>query len=183
MKKTLRVNVFDPKSIGLCMHRLQVYSKWVHKKADELQRRVAELIQERAQQIFDTSVSDSRFSVVNGLTVDDTQIGGVSVTVEDNGDVTLVIASGKDAVFMEFGAGVYYNGAVGTSPHPHGAELGFTIGSYGKGQGMRNVWGFRGEDGQIHLSHGVPASMPMYRAMQGVIEDIAKIAQEVFSRD
>lgn len=162
---------------------MQDYSKWVHKKAGELQRRVAELMRERAQQIFDTSVSDNRFSVEDGMAVDDTQIGGVSVSVKNDGNVTLVIASGKDAVFMEFGAGVYFNGPAGSSPHPRGAELGFTIGSYGKGQGVRNVWGFKDEDGVVHLSHGVPASMPMYRAMQSVIEDIAKIAQEVFSHD
>jgi hypothetical protein len=105
----------------------------------------------------------------------------VDVVVEDNGNMTLVIANGTDAVFMEFGAGVYYNGAVGSSPNPLGAALGFTIGSYGFGQGKKEVWGYMGEDGRLHLTHGTPASMPLYRALQSVVNDIEQIAREVFS--
>ena len=82
---------------------------------------------------------------------------------------------------MEFGAGVYYNGAVGSSPNPLGTELGFTIGSYGLGNGRKEVWGYTGEDGQIHLTHGAPASMPLYKAVQSVSRDIVRIAREVFS--
>jgi hypothetical protein len=84
---------------------------------------------------------------------------------------------------MEFGAGVYYNGAVGSSPNPLGTGLGFTIGSYGKGNGRKEVWGYRGEDGEIHLTHGAPASMPLYKAVQSVSRDIARIAREVFASD
>jgi hypothetical protein len=82
---------------------------------------------------------------------------------------------------MEFGAGVYYNGAVGSSPNPLGTDLGFTIGSYGKGNGRKEVWGYCGEDGEIHLTHGAPSSMPLYKAVQSVLRDIARIAREVFS--
>jgi hypothetical protein len=59
--------------------------------------------------------------------------------------------------------------------------LGYTIGSYGNGNGAKAVWGFKGEDGTLHLTHGVPASMPLYRALQSVVNDIEQIAREVFS--
>lgn len=162
------------------------YRDSLRAKAEELRRRVAEMIGERAEPLFDAAIAGTEIDSVeiNGNTVsfDNAITSGVSVSVDDRGDVTLVIADGKDAVFMEFGAGVYFNGAVGSSPNPWGAGLGFTIGSYGKGQGAKNVWAYIDADGQKHLTHGTPASMPMYKATMEVVGDIVNIAREVFSR-
>lgn len=164
----------DPESINAAIKELRDYAKWVQHKADELRNRVAYFIAKNASAVFNSAVADD-------LIGEGAITGSVDVEVQDNGNVTLVIASGDDAVFMEFGAGVYYNGAVGSSPNPLGAGLGYTIGSYGKGNGAKEVWGYRGQDGEIHLTHGTPASMPMYRAMMSVINDIVQIAREVFS--
>ena len=90
-----------------------------------------------------------------------------------------MIASGEDAIWAEFGAGVYHNGSAGASPHPKGSEFGFTIGGYGYGQGKKAVWGFY-EGDELMLTHGAPASMPMYRSVQWVCDEIYKIAKEVF---
>lgn len=182
MSRTITIDVFDPASIDRAVNEIREYSRWVQRKTDELRERVAELISNQAQAVFNSSVADNGFKIINGNPVDDTRFGEVTVTVQPEGDnTTVVIASGKDAVFMEFGAGVYYNGSVGSSPNPLGTALGFTIGSYGKGNGRKEVWGYRGEDGEIHLTHGAPASMPLYRAVQSVSRDIARIAREVFS--
>ena len=91
----------------------------------------------------------------------------------------MVIANGEDAVWVEFGAGVYHNGSVGSSPHPKGAELGMTIGSYGNGRGSRRVWGYYDEGGLV-LTRGTPAQMPMYSAAKAVCEKIDEIARRVF---
>lgn len=63
----------------------------------------------------------------------------MTVETEDESSV-LVIAHGQDAIFIEFGTGVYHNGL--GSPHPKGEELGMTIGSYGKHLGLRRTWSF-----------------------------------------
>ena len=182
MSRTITIDVFDPASIDRAVNEIREYSRWVQRKTDELRKRVAELISNQAQAIFNSSVADNGFKVINGNPVDDTRFGEVTVTVQPEGDnTTVIIASGKDAVFMEFGAGVYYNGSVGSSPNPLGTALGFTIGSYGKGNGAKEVWGYYGDDGEIHLTHGAPASMPLYKAVQSVSRDIARIAREVFS--
>lgn len=175
MSRTITIDIFDPASIDRAVREIEDYKRFVVSKCEELRKRVAFLIATNARNIFSYAVADD---LINEGYV----IGSVDVTVqhEDN-NVTVVIASGKDAVFMEFGAGVYHNGAVGSSPNPLGAGLGFTIGSYGKGNGRKEVWDFKGEDGEIHLTHGVPASMPMYRAMMGVANNIEQIAREVFS--
>lgn len=174
MSRTITIDVFDPASIDAAVKEIRDYAEWVKRKADELRERVAYFIAKDASAVFNTAVADD-------LIGDGAVTGSVDVVVENQGNVTLVIANGDDAVFMEFGAGVYYNGAVGSSPNPLGADLGYTIGSYGKGYGAREVWGFRGADGQLHLTHGAPASMPLYKAVQSVSQDIARIAKEVFS--
>ena len=173
MSRTIHIDIFDPASIDAAVREIHEYSAWVQRKTEELRQRVAYFIAKDASAVFNSAVADD-------LIGEGAVIGSVNVVVEDNGNITLVIANGDDAVFIEFGAGVYYNGGVGSSPNPLGAALGYTIGSYGKGNGAKNVWGFKGSDGQLHLTHGVPASMPMYKAMMAVVNDIEQIAREVF---
>ena len=174
MSRTITIDIFNPASIDAAVKEIRDYAEWVKRKMDELRERVAYFIAKDASAVFNTAVADD-------LIGEGAVIGSVNVVVEDNGNMTLVIANGEDAVFMEFGAGVYYNGGVGSSPNPLGAALGYTIGSYGNGNGAKAVWGFKGDDGALHLTHGVPASMPLYRALQSVVNDIEQIAREVFS--
>lgn len=105
------------------------------------------------------------------------------VWLEEQGDwarATLVL-SGKDVAFIEFGAGVHYNGSVGQSPNPFGQQHGMTIGSYGKGQGAKDSWVFFDEElGRFRSSHGTKAAMPMYYADKEIIDQVQTIAREVF---
>lgn len=159
--------------INRAIRELEQYKRDFVRKVELLRVRVAERLAQKA---------DSGFT---GAIVDDLRRGesarlaDVKVSVEDNGDVTLVIASGEDAIWVEFGAGVYHNGSAGSSPHPKGTELGFAIGDYGKGYGKRPAWGFY-EDGELHITRGTPAKMPMYRAMESVCDEIVSIVREVF---
>ena len=57
--------------------------------------------------------------------------------------------------------------------------MGYTIGSYGKGLGKRKVWGYY-RDGELILTHGTPATMPMYNALKQACDNIWSIAREVF---
>ena len=181
MNKVINVTL-DSASIDAAVKEIREYAERVRRKTDELRERIAEMISNQAQAGFNTSIADSGFMVINGNAVDDTRFGGVTVSHSQQGEnTTVIITDGKDAAFIEFGAGVYFNGAVGSSPNPWGIELGYTIGSFGLGNGSKNVWGYRGDDGEIHLTHGAPASMPLYRAVQSVTRDIEKIAREVFS--
>lgn len=93
-----------------------------------------------------------------------------------------LIVEGKELLFIEFGAGVYYNGAEGTSPHPKGEEFGYVIGSYGKGHGVQKVWGYYADTGELILTHGVEATMPMYKASIEIAQSVVKIAREVFGK-
>lgn len=161
------------KEIDRAIKELEEYKKDFLKKCEELRQRVAERIRQKAQEGFNGAVVDDLTAESGGA-----RMAEVSVVTEDSDDVTLVIAQGTDAVWVEFGAGVYHNGAVGSSPNPYGSTLGFTIGSFGD-NGRKKTWGFY-ENGDLKITHGTPATMPMFHAVQDVLADIGDIAKEVF---
>lgn len=159
-------------SIGQAIKEVAQYKKRIIEKTELLRQRVAEELANEVRSGFAVAVCDDLLKG-GGHSPD------VSVSIENTGGITLVIASGEDAVWVEFGSGVYHNTSVGTSPHPKGAELGLTIGSYGFGMGARTVWGFY-EDGELKLTHGTRAQMPMYHAVVAVGNRVSQIAKEVF---
>ena len=170
-RKTIRFNLFDG-SISNAIRELENYKNKITQQSEQLRDKVAERLAIESQKGFTGAmISD----IVNGTS----KYANVTVAVEKTGTTTLVIAKGGDAVWVEFGAGVYYNGSVGSSPHPKGTELGFTIGGYGYGQGKKNTWGFY-EDGKLLLTRGAPAKMPMYNALKNACDEINIIAREVF---
>lgn len=172
MAKTITFELSD-KGINDALKQLRMYRMAVENKTKELQNRIAERISQEALANFASAVCDD---LVNG----GTRPASVGISIETGETTSVVIASGTDAVFCEFGAGVYHNGAVGSSPHPKGAELGMTIGSYGKGYGARRVWGYY-EGDTLVLTRGTPASMSMYNAFKAVCDEIYTIAKEVFA--
>ena len=150
----------------------------VERYRDDLARKTELLRQKIGMAIAWTAASGFSGAIVDDLITGEKRYAKVDVLVNEEGDTTVILANGADAVFVEFGAGVHHNGSVGSSPHPKGAELGFTIGSYGT-NGGKEVWGFY-EGGQLMLTHGTPASMPMYRGVREACDHIAEIAREVF---
>ena len=160
------------KEIDRAIKELEQYKKEIIRKTTLLRVKIAERIETEVRSGF------------SGAVVDDLLNGGkktaqVSVSMDNKENVSVVIAAGEDAIWVEFGAGVFHNGSAGASPHPKGSELGFTIGGYGKGMGKKQTWGYY-EDGELKLTHGTPATMPMYRAVRTVCSEIAEIAREVF---
>lgn len=158
--------------IDRAIKELADYKQEILKKTELLRQKVAERLADEARQGFNGAVVDD---LVKG----GTRYGQVDVSIDERGNVTAVVAIGEDAVWIEFGAGVYHNGSPGSSPHPHGAELGMSIGGFGKGNGKKEVWGFY-EEGELKLSRGTPAKMPMARAITTVCNEISEIAKEVF---
>ena len=149
------------------------------KKVETYRKRVADEIAIYAAIYFDNAVMDD---VIDGSP----RKPDVNVDWSDDGKIAVVVANGEDAVWCEFGAGVYHNGSAGSSPNPYGNDLGFTIGSYGKGRGQQKVWGYytdpESKTGLV-LTRGTPASMPMYNAAQEVLRKSVEIAREVFGND
>lgn len=159
--------------IEKAIQELLAYKQEIIRKTELLRQKVAARLADEARSGFNGAIVDDLTGKNNPRLAD------VNVSVDDRDNVSVVVAEGEDAVWVEFGAGVYHNGSVGSSPHPKGAELGFAIGGYGKGNGKKEIWGFY-EDGELRLTHGTPARMPMSQAMNTIINDIVSIAREVF---
>lgn len=87
---------------------------------------------------------------------------------------------GEDVAFVEFGAGVHFNGEVGTSPNEYGVELGYTIGSYGHGHGAQDYWYYKDKSGNEHKSYGTKASMPLFYASNAIKNSASALAQDAF---
>lgn len=171
MGKVIKIGL-NTKDLNRAIKEVEKYKQDFLRKVETFRKRLADELKNDAQAGF------------NGAIINDLTSGGgrkpeVTVEVKGRGNILVVIADGKDAIWCEFGAGVYHNGSVGSSPHPKGVELGYTIGSYGKGYGKGKAWGYY-EDGELKITRGTPASMPMYNAMKSVIAKAETIAREVW---
>lgn len=177
--KTIEVKL-DAVDINRACRELDAYLLQLQQKTDELRRRIAEEVAESADfsrcliQIWSyTQMGGQKLALPQIRTAD------VRMEVREDGNISTVLAVGEDAIWCEFGTGVYHNGSVGASPHPLGTKLGYVIGGYGKGRGRQQVWSWR--DGDTYFTRGIPAYMPLYNAWNQVIHRIADIAREVFA--
>lgn len=174
----------DTKSIGAAIVELDRYRNDIADKCGILRKMVAEHIYWDASEGFSSAIATDAFR-------GDPPPKDVSVVVNHYGNVSVIIASGKDAVFIEYGAGVYHNGGegmIGSSPHPwveDGTEKRpFFIGMYGNGNGTRSAWGFykngaKGQDNVV-VTHGTPSAKPMYNGYKRAVAEIGEMVREVF---
>lgn len=88
--------------------------------------------------------------------------------------------TGEDVAFVEFGAGVHYNGHPNSSPNPYGVKLGYTIGSYGWHQGLDDFWSYKDDNGVDVVSYGTEAAMPLFYASEAIKQKYRDIAKSVF---
>lgn len=170
---TLRLN---DASIAAAIRQVKAYETDLPKKAEKIRLEVAERLEKLCKEGFNGAQGEV---TLNG----ELPVPDIQVDIESDGKITSVVAYGKEAVFIEFGAGVYLNrdGA----PHPGRVGDIVAIGSYGHGYGKRDVWGYWPEGVEhtrenLVLTHGTPASMPMYHAALEVAKMVPDIAREVF---
>lgn len=151
-------------SIKDAIKELKSFRDSIDAKKDELLEKLANIGVKEASVRFTTAIYDG--------------VNDSSVTLEIIPDGYRIVAEGKAVAFIEFGAGVYHNpGEPYPKPRPDGIV---GIGEYGKGLGKRQAWGFKDESGELVITHGNPAAMPMWYASEEMRNNILKIAREVF---
>ena len=79
---------------------------------------------------------------------------------------------------IEFGAGIHYN----PTPNPNADKFGLGVGTFpGQIHAYEDFWFYWDENAQEWKpTHGVKATMPMYSADMEIIQNVVKIAKEVF---
>lgn len=162
---------------------IEKYEKWLNAKCTELSEKVAERIQKQAR-LYAALCTWYARDIKGGTDVFYKANIDITVSPGENG-IFLVIANGQDAVWAEFGTGVYYNSPVGTSPNPlvENTKPSLTIGSWGK-NGGKELWTYTEENDKRPLrTHGIEATMPLYNAQKDISFEIGNIAREVFGSD
>ena len=163
------INPLDPSSFLKAAKKVKAYENRVIANNREFLKDLAlEGIMEGSASLENVAEDYEvpQFSTVQPHVMNGDRKGDMSVTIR---------LQGEQAVFVEFGAGVFYNGSPGTSPHPYGVELGYTIGDYGLGLGKNETWEYM-EKGKYHITHGTPAAMPLYNASVAIKQNARILA-------
>lgn len=168
----IRISITTPGSINQAVKTIENYY------TNKLQAKAEEFVNELAA----VGIKSINVAIKN---INPLMKGGdLKVTLEyANGEYGANITmSGKQCAFIEFGAGVYYNTEKGSSKHPKGEELGFTIGSYNPGSPHAEDpegWWYYDEKGRHH-TYGTPTFAPMYNSEIEMLDKIKVIAEKVF---
>ena len=155
---TVDVNIFDYASVSRAQRRLDEYFADLIEKANTVCERLATIGAVRA------SLDFSR-AIYNGT-------NDVEVTVEPIDNGYAIHARGNAVLFIEFGSGASYG-------YGHPEPEGYGPGTYpGKGHwDDPNGWWY----GNHEHSYGNPPAAAMYHAKQDVLQEVQRIADEVFA--
>ena len=164
MRKTV-INVgLGENEIERAIQELKRYKQEFLNREQRLVEGLAEIGLKEASVRFTTAMYDG--------------INDVSVHLDTTNDGYVIVADGKAVAFIEFGAGVYHNTS---EPYPNPRPDGIVgIGEYGKGHGKRKAWGYLDESGELVITRGNPAAMPMWYASEEMKNSVLKVVREVF---
>lgn len=166
------------RSIGNAIRQLTEYRDKVDTLTNQICKKLAEIGLKEASVRFANAPYDGT--------------NDSSVSIEQTESGYTVVASGNAVCFIEFGSGVHYNSSFTYPiPKPDGVV---GIGEMGGGRGKNDAWRYHGDpgtNGQIIssdplatepyvLTHGNPASMPMYIALSEMRDEAERVVKEVF---
>lgn len=169
----ITINIFSKNSVDAAADKLRRYAALVKKLEEELPKRLVAYGVPVAQVLFDNAAYDID---VGGLGTHPE----ITVTAEPRENGYAVVANGQEVCFVEFGAGVFFNGSGGTYKGTRPPEI-VGIGEYGKGYGKRRAWAYVNEAGIKVIARGTPASNSMYFTAQEMRARIAETAKEILN--
>lgn len=177
----ITINPFDPKSIDKAIKAVNDYRKKYEDNVVECKNKVAETCKDYAEQNISTCWYDDYVNIgENTYAFSKRSIDCYCEMEEKDGIVTLTGTGDFNwdgdttLVWVEFGAGMYYNGMIG-NPHEWSDAVPRGIGQYGYTKGRFPVW-----NAPHGLSRGTIAQMPMYNACIQTADDVENIAKEIF---
>lgn len=172
MSKTIRIQL-NARSIRNAIKEIEAYRNKLSRIREKICMELARIGMQEASVRF----SNAQYDGTNDS----------NVTIEQTQSGYNVIANGSAVAFIEFGAGVHYNSG---SSYPIAKPSGIVeIGEYGKKQGKKDEWRYKGDpgtngtpsrDGLTIKTHGNPAQMPMYHALTAMQGEVERIVREAF---
>ena len=90
-----------------------------------------------------------------------------------------LVVQNEDILFIEFGAGIHYNNG---NAHPQASDFGYGVGKYpGQTHAITpGYWWWRDDSGTLRFSLGTEATMPVFKAYTEMVDQVGRIAREVF---
>lgn len=169
--KTIHIEAFDKSSVDKAIEEVKAIKKEWRRKAKEAEKLIAEELANLINQnLMNVAIADDLYNVKEHQPV----ISPPGVEARANGNTVTVY--GERAVFIEFGAGIYYNGGGVNNPLSKAVQFKTFIGSYGKGHGNEPYW-FVAHN---VISRGTPAYMPINNAIEQIVPMIPTIVRQVF---
>lgn len=180
-RHTINVSLSE-NSIQKAIRQLQQYKSWLVQKTEQFVRELAEIgIPVIDENMAKASYTYDEKGIRSGSDTSHYTHVELSSSVQASVARATLVVEGKELLFIEFGAGVCYNGEADTSPHPKGQEFSFLIGSYGEGHGAQKMWGYYADSGELIRTRGVEAQMPVYKAEKEIKQKYIEVARKVFS--
>lgn len=169
MEKVIKFSL-DPREIEKAIKELREYRRELNAKLEKF-----------ITLLLEDGITVARTQLMS--TVGDSVQGIIGFGVDNDGEIMSATVSleGKDALFIEFGAGIAYNTG---RQHPLANEFGYGVGTYPSkhppNRAMNPGYWYYRENGELVRSIGTGASMPIFTAAETMRNNLIKRASEVF---
>lgn len=169
MGKVIKFSL-DPREIEKAIKELREYRRELNAKLEKF-----------ITLLLEDGITVARTQLMS--TVGDSVQGIIGFGVDNDGEIMSATVSleGKDALFIEFGAGIAYNTG---RQHPLADEFGYGVGTYPSkhppNRAMNPGYWYYRENGELVRSIGTGASMPIFTAAETMRNNLIKRASEVF---
>ena len=176
-RKTIKVDIFNPKSIQNCIKQIEAYRDDLPRKCQEICRKLSE----EGVRVADAAINSVPIGKTITLTTD--------INPSKMGCQAIMKMTGREtrtedgrifytALAIEFSAGVRY----ASTASPRASDFGMGTGTFpdSKHSWQMDGWYYLGDDGNWHHSFGVQASHPLYSAGMEMRQKIDSIVKEVF---
>ncbi len=155
----------NAKDIQNAIKQANTYTTYIQPKIDKVISILAERGVKVAQQEFNRAIYDGDNDVV--------------VTTVKNNDGISIVAKGQAVAFIEFGAGVTYAAPYAGNKPENVAD----IGTYGKGRGKQQSWGYYDDNENVVITKGNPPNMCLYQTAVALNDMVSSVIREVFNSD
>ena len=164
--------------INKAIELVEKYGSKLKRLETELPEALARYGEVQAQAKYDTAAYNILLYDSQGNLDGSGSHPDIFVHAEGEDDGWRVYADGVEVCFVEFGAGVFYNGDGGNyqGKRPPGVV---GIGKYGQGHGKNPQWGIPGGA----VTRGTPASNALYFTMQDMKEKIEEEVRRILTSD
>ena len=176
-RKTIKVDIFNPKSIQDCIKQIESYRDDLPRKCQEICRRLAE----EGVRVADAAINSVPIGKTITLTTD--------INPSKMGCRAIMKMTGREtrtedgrifytALAIEFSAGVRY----ANTSSPKAKDFGMGTGTFpnAKHSWQMEGWYYLGADGNWHHSYGVQASHPLYSANVAMRQKLENVVNDVF---